>query len=853
MQRKTHQKLTLPKQTHRRSNSVSRLQIKSPAALTGAGLFKFDLLLYFKRIITLRCFVVGLVIGALFLQSRQQLPNEPALAWALFAAIAVALAIAAYQPCIKSKLRFAMCCICWLCGGILVGLGYAQHRAEIRLSDHLPQAWEGRDIAVIGAVSSLPTMTERGLRFQLDVEKVLTEGAIVPRHVSLNWYTELNRKTNETTLPPTLTPGERWQLTVRLRRPHGTANPHGFDFEAYALERNIRATGYVRTKGENKKEVEDATGAMYAIDKARMHIRQRMLAALGNSEHAGVLVALAVGEQNAIPASQWKTFWRTGTGHLMSISGLHITMVAGLVYWLSFYAWARLSRLAARIPAQRVAAICGALAALMYSLIAGFSVPTQRTLFMLLVVALALMLGRGLSATRILAFAIFAVVLIDPWCVLALGFWLSFGAVAMIFYVMSNRPGKLSVLNTALKTQLAVTLGLLPLTLLLFQEVSLISPIANALAIPIVSWVVVPVTLIGALLPFDFMLDAAHLVMRYSYICLAWLAELPNAVWQSHAPQTWTVIVAMIGATFLLLPRGIRTRWVGFVLLLPMFLVLPPTPKPSEVWLTLLDVGQGLSTIIRTANYTLVYDAGPKWNEDVDSGNRIVVPYLRGEGIRSLDALIVTHDDDDHSGGARSVIDARQPKLVLTSAPLDREYLVNATDKMRCEVGDTWRWDGVEFDVLHPTSADYDAQLKTNNLSCVIKITAPGGTMLLTADIEKAVEASLVARAADDLKSDVLIVPHHGSKTSSTDDFLDAVSPTLALIPVGYRNRFRHPHPTIEARYMERNIAIHRTDWDGAITLKFATDAKGKPTIDTYRATRQRYWTNKPERAVYSE
>jgi len=229
------------------------------------------------------------------------------------------------------------------------------------------------------------------------------------------------------------------------------------------------------------------------------------------------------------------------------------------------------------------------------------------------------------------------------------------------------------------------------------------------------------------------------------------------------------------------------------------------------------------------------------------------VPYLRGEGIRTLDALVVTHDDEDHSGGARSVIDARNPKWVLTSAPPDRDYLANAVETMRCEVGDGWRWDGVEFDVLHPTSGGYDEARKTNNLGCVIKISAPGGTVLMTADIEKLVEGELLASSAAGLKSDVLIVPHHGSKTSSTEAFIDAVQPKLALLPVGYRNRFRHPHPDVQARYDARNIPIRRTDWEGAITLKFAPDAKGKPTVETYRAKNQRYWTDMPERLTKDE
>lgn len=804
----------------------------------------------------MRIFVLGLILGSLFLQTRTQLPLTPAW-WLVTASLgltAVALLCMHWQE--KNPQRWRVAAVIagsWLTAGIALGTGYAQHRAETRIKAELPRAWENRDIDLIGAVSSLPTLTERGTRFMMTIEKVITADATVPENISLTWYSETNRKTGETTPPPVLSPGERWQMTVRLRRPHGSANPHGFDFEAWALERNIRATGYIRHKGVNEKLPTAASGLMVSIDQLRMDIRTRMVAALKDQPYAGVLVALAIGEQNAIPAAQWKTFWRSGTGHLMSISGLHITMVASLLYWLAFVAWARLPRLAARIPAQRVAALAGACTALAYSLIAGFSVPTQRTFFMLLVVAVALFIGRGISASRILALALFAVVLLDPWCVLAPGFWLSFGAVAMIFYVTAHRPGKMSLWSAAVKTQIAVTLGLLPMTLALFQEVSVISPVANAIAIPVVSWLVVPVTLLGAMLPFDVFLHFAHWVMSGIYTLLNWLVQLPHAVWQSHAPPAWTVVLAMMGVLLLLLPRGLRFRWTGLVLMLPMFLLLPPAPKPGEVWLTLLDVGQGLATVVRTATHTMVYDTGPKWNPDADSGNRIVVPYLRGEGIRALDALVITHADEDHAGGARSVIDARAPKWVMTSVAADRDYLAGATEIMRCEAGDTWRWDGVDFDVLHPTPQAYNESNKTNNLSCVIKITAPGGSVLMTADVEKLVEAELIARAGSELQSDVLIVPHHGSKTSSTDAFIDAVNPRLALLPVGYLNRFRHPHPSVEARYAERNIPLRRTDWEGAITLKFAVDADGKPSVESWRALRQRYWTDRPLRTAVEE
>lgn len=732
----------------------------------------------------------------------------------------------------------------------------------MRLSDELPREWESRDVELIGAIASLPRVTEQGTRFEFDVEKVLTPGAVIPQHISLSWYAEHNRKTEEIKASPILTPGERWRLTVRLHRPHGTMNPHGFDFEAWALERNIRATGYVRAKGINGREVAGASGFMYRIDRMRMAIRDQMLVTLKDQPHRGVLVALAIGEQSAIPADQWKVFGRTGTGHLMSISGLHITMVASLIYWLAFRLWARVPSLALRLPAQRAAAVAGALAALAYALIAGFSVPTQRTFFMLAAIAVALWFGRGISGSRILAWALLAVLLFDPWAVLAPGFWLSFGAVAMIFYVTVKRTGMPTAISGALKTQVAVTLGLLPMTLALFQEVSVVSPFANAFAIPIVSLVVVPLSLLGAILgallsalagpivPADLILQLAHLVMQLCYAALAWLAELPNAVWQSHAPPLWAAALALLGVMWLLAPRGVPLRMTGALLALPMFLLLPPGPRDGELWVHVLDVGQGLATVVRTAHHTLVYDTGPKWNPDADSGNRIVVPFLRGEGIRDLDALIISHADDDHSGGARSVIDARKPKQVMTSMSAESENLRGAAELKRCKSTDAWRWDGVSFDVVHPAVDAYDVsapKTKTNNLSCVLKIGAAGGSILLTGDIEKPAELELRARYADNtavLNADVLLVPHHGSRTSSTEAFIDAVSPKLALVPVGYRSRFRHPNAAVMERYAARKIPVHRTDFLGAITLKFVP---GQPiAVSSYRDTRQRYWLDQP-------
>lgn len=760
--------------------------------------------------------------------------------FAFFLAMLTTLAVLGFRARNLQRVPSLILAALFFCGTV-GGFSYAHWRADVRLADALPSAWEGQDIELVGVIASLPGVSARGTRFEFDVEKTLTAEAVVPQHIALTWYPE--RKGDSGI--PVLSPGERWQLTVRLRRPHGTMNPHGFDYEAWALERNLRAGGYVRTKSGATKLNDNVGGFMYRVDHLRLSIRERMTKALGDAPHAGVLVALAIGEQNAISQDSWRVFWRTGVGHLMSISGLHITMVASLLYWLTFRVWGLIPRLALALPAPRAAALVGAITALAYALIAGFSVPTQRTVFMLGAVAVALWIGRATSGTRILSWALLAVLLLDPWAVLAPGFWLSFGAVAAIFFVTSHRVGTMSTLKGAALTQIAVTLGLLPMTLALFQEVSVISPVANAVAIPLVSLIVVPITLLGAVLPFDFLLHLAHLIMAWCYWALEYLAATPNAVWQSHSPSPVAVGLALIGVACLLMPRGLGLRVTGAMVILPLFLVVPPAPKEGELWLTMLDVGQGLATVVRTANHALVYDTGPVFSADSDAGSRIVVPYLRGEGIRELDALIVTHDDEDHTGGARAIIAARNPQWVMTSLSPDRDILAAAREVMTCDTRDSWQWDGVEFAVLHPTAEDYDDMArKNNNMGCVLKITAPGGSVLMTADIEKRSEQELLARDAEALKADVMVVPHHGSKTSSTDEFIDAIAPGLAIIPVGYRNRFRHPHDNVVARYVERDITLMRTDERGALTLKFPMDARGKPIVSGYRDVRQRYWLN---------
>ncbi|MEO8331940.1 MAG: DNA internalization-related competence protein ComEC/Rec2, partial [Gallionella sp.] len=681
-----------------------------------------------------------------------------------------------------------------------LGLGFyhAAWQAEQRLANTLPDEWQGRDIEVIGVVAELPRSHEHGQRFSFAVEQILTPQASVPQHIYLNTYFDRKAK------PLTLKAAERWRLTLRLKQPHGSSNPHGFDFEVWALENNIRAVGYVHNKGNNIRLDALADGLSFRIESWRETVRDRISATLGSEPYAGVLSALAIGDQSSIPSAQWQVFTRTGVNHLMSISGLHITMLASLGYALTYWLWRRSVRLVLLLPARKAAALVALLAALAYALLSGFAVPAQRTVYMVAAVAAALWLNRNFSLAQILGIALLGVLIPDPWAVLSPGFWLSFGAVALILYVSAYRiegshqqregdrkAGHLTlyplrVLSEYASVQWAMTIGLIPMLLGLFQQVSLVSPIANAVAIPLISLIVVPLTLLGATLPFDFPLRLAHLVMDGVMWFLEWLNALPQAVWTQHSPPAWSVVAGMLGVLVILLPRGFPARWLGFLLLLPMFLNTPEPPAPGALRLIIFDVGQGLAVAVQTRDHTLLYDAGPDFSDDADSGNRILIPALRAEGINRLDGLMLTHDDSDHTGGAASVMQNMPIGWLSSSLPDGHPLLQQAANKQRCMDGQSWQWDGVSFEILHPARDSYDQRIvHDNDRGCVLRISTGDQHILLTADIEQPSEQRLLREHPGELPATLLVVPHHGSKTSSTDGFVTAVSPDYAVFTVG--------------------------------------------------------------------
>ncbi len=540
----------------------------------------------------------------------------------------------------------------------------------------------------------------------------------------------------------------------------------------------------------------------YWVEHARDVLRTRIQHALHEKPYAGVIAALVIGDQRAIPPDQWQTFTRTGINHLMSISGLHVTMVSGLVFTLALALWRRSSRLVRKLPTRKAAVLAGLAAALFYTLLAGFEVPAQRTLYMIAVMAAALWLDRWSSPWRVLGVALLVVLLLDPWAVLAAGFWLSFGAVAVILYVSFGRIGQQHWLIEWARVQWAVTLALVPMLLALFQQVSITSPIANAVAIPLVSLIVVPLALVGVVLPFDWGLQLAHWVLGLCMLLLEWMSARPVSVWQQQAPPAWTVVASMIGAAVMLLPRGFPGRWVGVCGFLPLFLVAPPPLGEGELKLTVLDVGHGLAVAAQTRGHALMFDAGPAFGPQADSGNRVVVPYLRAAGVRTLDGFIVSHDDADHYGGAASVLQAMPVMQLLSSLPDADALHFHVDNASRCYAGQSWDWDGVRFEMLHPTRASYDdSKVKDNDRGCVLKITTRSGTAFIPADIEWLSESELVKSSRDKLRADVLVAPHHGSQTSSTPEFVQAVDPRVVIYPIGYRNRFGHPHVNVQERY----------------------------------------------------
>jgi len=710
---------------------------------------------------------------------------------------------------------------------LLLGATWAIHDAASLLHQTIPPEIENKTITITGKVVDLPQYRRHSMRILLEPGTAFygNQPVSLPGLVSLGLY----QKYSDERWKPQV--GSVWTLRVRLKNPHGFRNPGGFNYEAFLFGHHIRATGYIVQKSR-RQYVGEGEGLVF--NRLRQRVRHRLETVLGNSNQLGVLSALAIGDKQGLSSSQWNALRITGTSHLLAISGLHLSLVSGLVYMLARFAWSCFAFGARRIPAQRFAVFPALLSAFVYSGLAGFSIPTQRALVMLASLYLSILLARQPIRLRALALAMLAVLVYDPLSVLSPGFWLSFSAVAIIYFVVTRRSVN-GYWKQSLRVQAGISAGLVPLSLMFFQSASLVSPVANLVAIPLYGLIVVPLTLLAlasfAVLPDavgNGLLHAAAWLSEPGWSWIAWLGKYPSAAIHLAAPSTLAVFVAMGGMALVAMPRGTPLRLFGALLCLPVFWSTAP-PSGGEFRATLLDVGQGLSLVVRTRRHTLVFDTGARFSDRLNAGEAVVVPFLRQRGIDRIDTMIISHDDNDHIGGLRSVRAAMQIDRLLSNVP-------QALPTGACARGRKWEWDGVYFEILHPGSG---AGGDNNNDSCVLLVHSAHSSLLVPGDIEKEAELELARTYGDRLHVKYLVAPHHGSRTSSSREFLAAVRPDWVLVPAGHLNRYRHPSTRVTHRYDKAGIRWLVSGEQGAIFIDTAI-AQGQPR--GYRKIQPRYW-----------
>jgi len=748
--------------------------------------------------------ILAFFAGSVWVQHWTRLPT--ASEWFLIAGL-----------CLSSYLSRCRV-ICFLLLGIIWAGVYADWRLSDRLAGHL----EGRDILVQGYIASLPKHSESRTAFDFIVTQA---PAGVPGKIRLDWYHPQQR----------LAAGQGWEMTLRLKKPHGRLNPGGFDYETWLFANHIGASGYVRPAPVARPVTLPFT-LRHGLASWRQNLADRFEMAQAQTKHLGIIKALTIGDQGAIDHRQWEIFRATGTVHLMVISGTHISLIAGLVFLLARRVWIRLGVLS--VSPQSVAAGFSWLAAVIYAGLAGFTIPTQRAMLMLSIVLLAVVRQRHSSPLYVLHLALLGVLLLDPLASLSTGFWLSFAAVGLLLYISCGRLGESGFWFRALRLHTYMAIGLAPLLIAFFQQTSVVAPLANWISVPIIGLLVMPLALLTALFAMfapgfaGILLWPADLALQSILWILEQMAAWPSATVVSSQPAWYALAFALLGILLLLAPKGMPGRYLIPFLLLPLLFGQNDKPASGEIRLTLLDVGQGLAVVVQTANHVLVYDTGPRYSEQSDMGEVVLLPFLRHRHIRHVDTLIISHAENDHSGGADSLMAGVPVAEIYSSAA---EWGLG-TKRHFCKAGQRWRWDEVDFEVLSPDQEYFESK---NDNSCVLKVSGVAGSLLMAGDIEYKAERWLVKTYGRKLESSVLIAPHHGSNTSSGGYFLDAVSPKLALVSAGYRNRFGFPDRRVSSRYRTRHIPLLTTAEQGAITIKLVEE---KIRIQSFRRQQMRYW-----------
>lgn len=746
-----------------------------------------------------------------------------------------------------------------------MGFAWNALYAEKRLENILDKKLEGQEFILEGRVAGLPQSNTASAKFAFEVDRAISGKEVLnlfPRRVYLSWQPAWRNPQDI----PSIIPGQRWKLKAKLKRPYGSLNPYTFDFERWSFHQDFGASGSVRS-GELLLDKDIGwTEFELRMELARWHLRKKIQTMLpSDARYVGVLIALVMGDQNSINQDDWQVFNATGIGHLISISGLHVTMLSGVGAAVAAIIWRR-RNWPLIAPVSQVAAASGFLTAFIYAWLAGFQIPAQRTMYMVGVVAFALWTGRNPRSFDIWWWALALVLLIDPMAPYTPGFWLSFGAVAAILYAMGDSSGLLGIptgkelevhwshrifqaLREACRVQAVVTLALLPLTLLWFYQVSIVSPLANAFAIPLVSYIVTPLAIAGALLPEfvgKWLLLPAHASMEYLAIALEWMANWSWSVAWSKQPEWWMMAIAGCGIVYAIRPGEIVESWRGRLLALTLAAPLFIWPSQFNAHLSqgefkaiVLDIGQGTAVLIETANRRLLYDTGPIQGKRDDAGQRIILPYLRGRGINQVDLMVISHSDSDHVGGAATLLKHIQFDSMMGSLPGANPLLQNLKERripaIPCRYGQRWIWDGVEFIIWHPNETTIFSNQpsgKPNEMSCVLEVRNQQSSFWLTGDVEKQGEADITSRLDSVMLEElgtrelIFMAPHHGSKTSSSLALLKRLEPDQAFAQNGYRNRYGHPHPDVTARYQSLGIPFYQTPETGAQTWLFKNNTK---------------------------
>lgn len=708
-----------------------------------------------------------------------------------------------------------------------LGFSWALLRLGSDVSHSLNPDLESKVVQLTGSVISLPVIYDDHVQFLFDVNDVVDNKKhhfTSPGIIRLNWY--------KTKVIPA--PGETWLLSAKLKRPYSFMNPGAFDYETWMMRQGIKATGYVK-KSKTNQMLGESNG--FFMQRLRYKLSQEIKNTI-DKPLLGLVLALSLGDRSQLDPNQWRALTHTGTNHLIAISGLHLGLIAGLIYFLSQTIWRQFYFATQIIPAPIIASILAFVGAFFYAALAGFSLPTQRALIMIAVFLLGLLSSRRLLVSNVVCIAIVLILLLDPFSILAADFWLSFTAVTLILYITRYRHSNQSPLRRWLQLQCLLSLALAPFIIFWFKQFPLYSIFANLIAIPIIGFIVVPLVLLAMilLLPFprrsEFIYDFVDKISNLHWSYLDFLSQQNSAIIPVAGTNKVSLIIAIIGIVILLMPKGLPGRWLGLLFLLPLLFPITISLKPGEFKFSLLDVGQGLSAVIQTSQKTLVYDAGARFSERFNIGDAVIKPYLRYKGTTQLDMLMISHGDNDHIGGAYSIIEQFKIDRVLSSVP----EKLSISHAERCHAGQKWLWDGVEFEVLHPS---IESDFTGNNASCVLKVSSQHGSVLLTGDIEQAAEKSLINNMPEQIKVDILLAPHHGSKTSSSNEFIATIAPEYAVISAGYRNRFGFPKQDIMSRYEAHGVKTLVTFMTGEISMKFS--AAGL-IIEQFRSKNRRFW-----------